>query len=63
MKSFKDMTERTIKDYTCEELKDMQKALKNLIKPLPKGCRVRNHYELRLQAIVEEIGVMAEENL
>lgn len=57
------MIERKLSDYTYEELKDMQNKLKNLIELLPKGCPRRNHYELRLQAIVEEIGVMAEENL
>ena len=61
------MTERTIKDYTYEELKDMQKALKNLIRPLPKGCRRRNYHELQLQIVEQELGttveVMAEENI
>lgn len=51
------MTERTIKDMTYPELAEERDRLRKIIPTLHEGCRVRNHYILRLQAVEQELGV------
>ena len=50
------MAERTIKDMTCEELADERDRLRKIIPTLHEGCGIRKHNELRLQAVMEELG-------